>query len=93
MGERQLRSRSIATVVEAAPRDAESYCDSRELGYNVAEHETLGNKESKAQIEIQIGYEEQQSPDNQVNNPEKSDDNVFKAVRKIYGVLGKTLTI
>jgi hypothetical protein len=76
MGERQLRSRSIATVVEAAPRDAESYNNSRELGYDVTENETLGNKESNAQIEIQIGDEEEQSPDNQVNNPEKTDDNI-----------------
>ena len=55
MGERQLRSRSMATGVEAAPRDSESCHDSRELGYNVAENETLGNKESNAQIDIQIG--------------------------------------
>ena len=38
MGERQLRSRSMATGVEAAPRDSESCHDSRELGYNVAEN-------------------------------------------------------
>jgi len=35
MGERQLRSRSMARVVETARRDAESCYDSRELGYNV----------------------------------------------------------
>jgi hypothetical protein len=59
MDERQLRSRSIATVVDVAPRDAKSYHDSRESGYNVAENKTLGNKESNAQIEIQIGDEEE----------------------------------
>jgi len=72
MGERQLRSRSMATGVEAAPRDSESCHKSRELGYNIAENETLGNKESNAQIDIQIDGEEEQSPDNQFNNPEKS---------------------
>jgi len=52
-----------------------------------AEIETLRNKESNSQIEVQIGCEDEQSPDNHVNNPEKSDDNiiVFKGVRKIYG--------
>ena len=76
MGERQLRSRSMAIGVEAAPRDSESCHDSRELEYNVAENETLGKKESNAQIDIQIDGEEEQSTDNQVNNPEKWDDNI-----------------
>jgi len=50
VGERQLRSRSMATVVEAAPRDSESCHDSRELVFNIAKIETLGNKESNSQI-------------------------------------------
>ena len=76
MAERQLRSRSMATGAEAAPRDSESCHDSRELGHNVAENETLGNKQSSAEIDKQIDGEEEQSPDNQVNNPEKADDNI-----------------
>jgi hypothetical protein len=48
MGERQLRSRSLATVLEAAPQDSESCHDNRELVCNIAEIETLGNKESNA---------------------------------------------
>ena len=76
MGERQLRSRSMAIGVEAAPRDAESCLDSREIVCNVAEFETLGNSGSNAQIEVQIDGEEEQSPENHVNNPEKSDDNI-----------------
>jgi hypothetical protein len=76
MGERQLRSRSMATEVEAAPRDLESCHDSRELVCNIAESETLGNKGSNTKIEVQIGGEEEQSSDNLVNNPEKSDDNI-----------------
>jgi len=44
---------------------------------NIAEIETLGNKVINAQIEVQIGCEEEPSLDNQVNNPEKSDDNIF----------------
>jgi hypothetical protein len=75
MGERQLRSRSMAKVVETAPRDSESCHDIRELVCNTAETETLGNKESNAQIEVQIGCEKEQSFDNQVNNHEKSEDN------------------
>jgi hypothetical protein len=59
MGERQLRSRSMATRVEAAPQDSESCHCSMELGYNDAEIETLGNKESNTQIEVQIGDEEE----------------------------------
>jgi hypothetical protein len=74
MGERQLRSRSLATGVEIAQRDSESYHDSRELDCNVAENESLGNKEINTQIEVQINSEEEQSPDDQVNNPDKSDD-------------------
>jgi hypothetical protein len=54
MGEGQLISRSMATGVEAAPRDPESCHDSRELVCNIAEIETLGNKGSNAQIEVQI---------------------------------------
>jgi hypothetical protein len=77
----------MTTVVETAPRYSESCHDNRELVCNIAEIETLGNKESNPQIKVQIGCEEVQSLDNQVNNPEKSDDNivVFKAVRKVYG--------
>jgi hypothetical protein len=58
MGERQLRSRTMATGAEAAPRDSESCRDSRELVCNIAESETLGNKRSNAQIEVRIGGEE-----------------------------------
>jgi len=76
MGERQLRSRSMAMGAEAAPRDTESCHDSRELVCNVAEFETPVNEGSNAQIEVRIDGEEEQSPDNQVNNPEKSDDNI-----------------
>ena len=32
--------------------------------------------ENSTQIDVQIGGQEEQSPDNQVNNPEKSDDNI-----------------
>jgi hypothetical protein len=77
MGERQLRSRSMTTVVESAPRDSESCHDNRELVCNIAGIETLGNEENNAQIRVQIGCEEEQSLDNQVNNPEKSDDNII----------------
>jgi hypothetical protein len=66
----------MATVVEAAPQVSECCHDNRELVCNIAEIETLGNKESNAQIEVRIGCEEEQSLDNQVNNPEKSDDNI-----------------
>ena len=66
----------MATGVEAVTRDSESCHDVRELVCNIAGNETLGNKGSEAQTEVQIGGEEEQSPDNQVNNPEKSDDNV-----------------
>jgi hypothetical protein len=38
--------------------------------------ETLENKENNSQIEVQIGCEDEQSPDNRVKNPKKSDDNI-----------------
>jgi hypothetical protein len=76
MAETQLRSQSMAAGIETAPRDSESCSNSKELVYNVAEIETLGNKQGNAQIEVQRGGEEEQSPDNQVNNPEKSNDNI-----------------
>jgi hypothetical protein len=41
MGERQLRSRYMATGIEAAPRDSESCNEKRELVCNIAEIETL----------------------------------------------------
>jgi len=50
----------MATGVEAATRDSESCCDSRELVCNIAEIETLGNTESNAQIEVQISDQEVQ---------------------------------
>jgi hypothetical protein len=95
MEERQLRILSMTTVVEAAPRYSESYNDSRELGYNVAENETLGNGERNAHIETETGDEEKQSPDNQVNNPEKTDDKIamFSKQKDLWRVLGKALTI
>jgi t-SNARE complex subunit (syntaxin) len=34
--------------------------------------------ENNAQIEVQIGGQEEQSPDNQVKNPENSDENIAK---------------
>jgi hypothetical protein len=83
MGERQLRSRTMATGAEAAPRDSESSHDRRELVCNIAEGETLENIRSNAQIEVQIGGEEEQSPDNHVNNPEKSDDNIVMFSKKL----------
>jgi hypothetical protein len=96
MGERQLRSRSIATVVDAAQRDAEAYDDSRELGYDVTEIETLREK-SNVQIEVQIGGEKEQAPDNQINNPEKSHDNIAifskQLERFMESVLGNASTI
>ena len=53
---------------------------------NVAEFETLRNKESNAQINVQIG-EEEQSLDNRFNSLKGSDENIFvlKAVTNIYG--------
>ena len=71
MRERQLRNWSKATGVETALRVSESCHENRELECNNAEIETLGIKESNAQIEVQKG-EVEQSPDHQVNNPEKS---------------------
>ena len=76
MAERQLRSRSLATGVEAAPQDSESCHEGTELVCNITRIETQGNRENNAQIEVQIGGQEEQLPDNQVNNPEKSDDNI-----------------
>jgi hypothetical protein len=40
-------------------------------------------KKNNAQIEIQIGSEEWQSPDDQVNSPEKSDDNTAMFSRQL----------
>jgi len=86
MGEKQLRSRSMATLVEGPQRDSESSHDARELVCNIAEIETQGNKESNAQIEVQIGCEEQ-SPDNQVNNPAKSDDNIVMFPKQLERIM------
>ena len=40
MAERKLRCRSLATGVEAAPRDSESFHECRELVYNITGNET-----------------------------------------------------
>jgi len=76
VAERQLSSRSLATAVEAAPRDSGSFHRDRELKCNIAGIETHGNGENNAQIEVQIGGQEEQTPDKQVNNPQKSDDKI-----------------
>ena len=55
----------------------------REFECNIAEIETRGNKESNSQTEVQIGGEVEQSPDHQVNNPEKSDDNTTVFSKKL----------
>ena len=60
MAEGQLRIRSLATGVEAAPRDSESVHESRELVRTIAGIETQGNRENSAQIEVQIGGQEEQ---------------------------------
>jgi len=54
----------------------------RELVCTIVESETLRNKGSNSQIEVQIG-EEEQSPDNHVNNPEKSDDNIVMFLKQL----------
>jgi hypothetical protein len=76
MGERQLRSRSMATVVKSCTARLRILPCQRELVCNIVETETLKNKGSNYQIEVQIGCEEEHSHDNHVNNPEKSDDNI-----------------
>jgi len=43
---------------------------------NITGIETQGNRENNAQIEVHVGGQEEQSPDNQVNKPEKSDNNI-----------------
>ena len=57
--------------------------------------EIQGNKELNAQIEVQIGGQKQQSPDNQVNIPEKSDDiiEMFSKQLDLWRVLRKALTL
>jgi hypothetical protein len=49
MGEKQLRSRSMVTRIEIVSQVLESDNDSRELDCNVAENESMGNKESNTQ--------------------------------------------
>jgi hypothetical protein len=83
MAEKHLRSRGKSTGVETAPQDSESSDNNRELVCNIAEIETLGNNESNAQIEMQRGSEERQSPDDQVNNPVKSNDNMVMSSKQL----------
>jgi hypothetical protein len=75
MSERQLRNRSMVTGVEIVSQVSESYRESRELDCNISENDSVRNKEVNSEIEIHIGGEEEQSPDDQVNNRDKSDDN------------------
>src|SRR5215469_834649 len=74
MSERQLRSKNTTTGVEMEAKIADSDNAIGELDNNVVESGSRGNKGSSIQLEIPISDEEQQLPDNQVNNPEKSDD-------------------
>jgi predicted HNH restriction endonuclease len=87
MAEGQLRSRGMTTGFETAPRDSESCNNNKELGCNIAENETLGNKEGNAQIEMQRGGEKQQSPDDQVNNPVKSNDNILMSSKQLERIM------
>jgi hypothetical protein len=79
MAGRHLRSRSVALEFEAAPRDSESCCNSIGLDCQVTESELLENVGSNTP--------EQQSPDNQVNNPEKSDDNILMYLKQFQSVM------
>jgi hypothetical protein len=74
MSERQLQSRSMVTGVEIVSQVLESHRESRELDCNISENDSIRNKVN-TQIETQIGGEEVQSPDDQVNSLDKSDDN------------------
>lgn len=47
----------MITGVEAAPREYESYRGSKKIECNVAENETLRNRENNAQTEVQIDDE------------------------------------
>jgi hypothetical protein len=62
---------------------SDSCHDSRELECNVAENESMGNKESNTQIEVHIGGEEEQSLDDKVSNPDKSDNNTAMFSRQL----------
>jgi SMC interacting uncharacterized protein involved in chromosome segregation len=83
MGERHLRSRSLATIAEAAPQEPESCHDNRELASNSAEMETLSNHESDVQVDVQIDCEVGQSCDNQGNKPEVPNYNTVMLSRQI----------
>jgi len=76
MAERHLSSLSLATGFEAALRSSESFHEGRELLCNITGIETQGNRGNNAQTEVQRGGQEEQSPGNQVKNPENSDDNI-----------------
>ena len=60
MAERELWSRSLATGVEAAPRDSEYVHKGRDLVHTITGNETQGDRENKAQTEVQIGGQEEQ---------------------------------
>jgi len=66
----------MATVVKSCTARLRILPCQRKLVCIIVETETLRNKENNSKIEVQIGCEEEQSPDNHVNNPEKSDDNI-----------------
>jgi hypothetical protein len=68
MGERQLRSRSLATVAEAVPQEPELCHDNRELASNSFEMETLNNHEGEVQVDVQIDCEVGQSCEIRVTN-------------------------
>ena len=54
MGERQLRSQCVATRIEAAQLDSESFRDSKELECNVAGTETLRNKNLTSKLSCKL---------------------------------------
>jgi hypothetical protein len=83
MGERQLRSRSLATVAVAAPQEPELCHDNRELANNSVEMETMNNHESEIQVDVQIDCEAGQSCDNQSNKPDVPDYNFVTLSRQI----------
>lgn len=80
MSERQLRSKSTTTGVEIESRNAESNSEIRELDLSVTESVSAGGRK---QDEILISNEEKQSPDNQINNPENSDDNTSMFTKQL----------
>jgi hypothetical protein len=88
MTERHLRNRGVTT---GSKNISEPCNDGVGLQHEVIESENNMNKQGEVLINMQLDKEDQQSPDNQINFSDESDDLAVMFSRKLEGCLERVM--